>query len=344
MQDGWERRHQFITLDIPTITDMLRPVLPGKKVVSATPLDGGLVNTNYKLSIAGLDEAYVLRIYARDHQACRKEVDIFRLVHDRVPVPEVLYADTEGARYGSPYTLTKWVEGIMLSKILAGANTADSSRGHNELGTECGPYTSEIAYSEIAYSLGSVLAAIGSYTFPQPGFFGPGLKVEQPPWSAMDYIEECLFQGKAGQRLGETLTQRLWKLIEDNAVYLNEVEGAFALVHADYKGPNILMRHVANGWRTAAVLDWEFAFAGSSLFDIGNMLRYDKQLPPEFEPHFIRGFLQQGGKLPSEWKRISKLLDLVNLCGFLNALDQGGTLFEDATKLITETIEDWESY
>jgi len=47
------------------------------------------------------------------------------------------------------------------------------------------------------------------------------------------------------------------------------------LVHADYNGKNLLMQSTHEGWQVAAVLDWEFAFAGSPLFDTGNFLRHE---------------------------------------------------------------------
>jgi len=49
------------------------------------------------------------------------------------------------------------------------------------------------------------------------------------------------------------------------------------------------------------------------------------------------------GELPAAWRRIAMLLDLVNLCEFLNALGQGGTRVDDVTRLIRATIEHFEA-
>jgi hypothetical protein len=89
--------------------------------------------------------------------------------------------------------------------------------------------------------------------------------------------------------------------------------GARQLVHSDFNPKNIL---VADGTVTA-VLDWEFAFSGSPLFDVGNMLRFVGDYPPAFENGFVNGFAGNGGHLPPGWRRISAALDLFALADLL---------------------------
>ncbi len=119
MKDNWERSHPFVRLDLPTLTDLARPILPGRAVVHADLLTAGLANTNYKVLVSGYDTPFVIRVYTRDFAACRKEVDIYNLIHDRVPLPDILYADVDGRRYERPYAVTSWVDGVMLDRALA---------------------------------------------------------------------------------------------------------------------------------------------------------------------------------------------------------------------------------
>jgi aminoglycoside phosphotransferase (APT) family kinase protein len=323
MQENWQRRHAFVSLDTATITHLLQPAFPGQRLVSAEVMSGGLINTNYKIHVSGLAEPYVLRIYMRDHAACQKERDIFQLIHSRVPVPEIIYADTDGLRYVQPYAITTWVEGITLQALLNRGNLQEMS--------------------EAAYAVGSVLATISSYTFEQAGFFGQGIVVAQPMLGIADYIKARL-DAQAGQRLGPTLTERVWQLVTDNAVRLKEIEGAASLVHSDFQAANILVKQEAGAWTVAAVLDWEWAHSGTTLFDIAILLRHYKQQPTLFEPRFIEGFVRQGGRLPYAWKKLTKLLDLVNLCEFLNGPDSRGTMADDVTNIILDTVENWESF
>lgn len=328
LNSGRLRRHDFVDLDGSTITAMLQPVFPGSEVVSAALLTDGYVNTNYRVWVSGVEEAVVLRVYVRDAAACRKDLDIYSLVSGRVPVPELLYADPEGSLFGGPYAVMRWVDGVMLNEVLA----VDGEDG----------------ISEAARAVGEALAAIGSHTFPRSGFFGPGLEIADPFGSAGDsllsYIEGCLFRGRAGQRLGAELTARVWDLVTGNASRLAGLDGMPSLVHSDFNGSNILMSRESGHWRTAAVLDWEFAHSGSSLFDIGIMLRHDRTLHPAFEPGFISGFVDGGGGLPVGWKQLTKLLDLLNLCELLDSPTGRGSLVTEAAELVAVTVTYWDEY
>jgi hypothetical protein len=58
------------------IAHILSRALPGHapKIVRAT--ERGLINVMYRLCVESLQEAFVLRVYARDPSACQKEVDL----------------------------------------------------------------------------------------------------------------------------------------------------------------------------------------------------------------------------------------------------------------------------
>ncbi len=326
MQRSWNRRHDFVELDKSTLTSMLQPIFPGKQVVEAELLTAGLCNTNYKIKVSGLADAFVLRLYIRNRAACQKDYDIFNLVQKHVPVPELLYIDSEGSRYATAYAVMKWVDGTLLSDVIATGKQVDI--------TDC------------AYAVGKILAHIGMYTFPRAGFFGSGLVIAQPFDDAnatfLDTLEQFLFKGNTDLYLGSMLRDRLWRFVLPNVSYLESVKESASLVHSDFKGVNILVRQEHSFWQVAAVLDWEFAFVGSPLIDIANMLRYDRLLPDGFEAEFLRGYQEEGGQLPHGWKRTSKLLDLLSLCEFLNAPHPNDAVIEEVTGLIVGTMEHWE--
>lgn len=324
MEENWGRRHDFVTLEDGRIADLLQPVFPGKSVVSAQLLTEGHCNTNYKIQISGLDDAFVLRLYIRDRAACQKDRDIFNLVQDRVPIAELLYANSEAE---VPYAVMKWVDGVLLSDVLASGEA--------------------LAIAECAYAAGTTLATIGTHTFPRAGFFGPGLVIAEPfdtDTLFLDTLDLFLFKGSASQQLGEALTQRLWQFATDHADEAAIMQGTPVLVHSDYKGINLLMRQERAGWRTAAVLDWEFALAATPLFDIGNMLRHERDYPAIFATRFINGYQDNGGQLPTGWKKAAKLIDLLALCEFLSKPARANALTQEVTGLIVETLEHWDEY
>jgi aminoglycoside phosphotransferase (APT) family kinase protein len=329
MQEGWGRRYALLELDTETLARLLEPVAQGRTLVLAEPISGGLVNTNYRITLSGSQDTLILRLYTRDPSACRLELDIYQLTHRKVPMAEVLYADPDGACCGRPYMVTRWVEGTKLDRLLASGDVA--------------------TISAAALAVGETLAALTTLGFPQSGFFGPGLAVSRPLGTSREsvvaYVRSSLFEREAGRRLGEDLTDQIWTLLRENAALLDEADGPANLVHGDYKAQNILVRQGPRGsWSMAAVLDWEFAMAGSSLFDLSILLRYADTLPPVFEQGIVAGYRAAGAKLPQDWKRLTKLLDLVNLCEFLCSPDPRAAMVSDVTSLVRATCERWQSY
>jgi aminoglycoside phosphotransferase (APT) family kinase protein len=97
----------------------------------------------------------------------------------------------------------------------------------------------------------------------------------------------------------------------------SRVAGARQLVHSDYNPKNLLAVPSGGRWSISAVLDWEFAFSGSPLTDVGNMLRFRDAHPPGFDGAFVRGYREAGGVLPPRWREISEALDLYALADLL---------------------------
>jgi aminoglycoside phosphotransferase (APT) family kinase protein len=329
MQEGWGRRYALLTLDTETLARLLEPIASGHAILSAEAVGGGLVNTNYRVSLSGWADAIVVRLYTRELSACHLELDIFQLAHSRVPMPDVLYADPEGERCGRPYMVTRWIEGQKLDRLLA---TGDGD-----------------TIAAAAAEVGQTLAALAAYRFDGPGFFGPELSIREPLGplreSVVASVRSYLFEREAGQRLGNELAEQVWMLLSENATLLDDADGPATLVHGDYKAQNILLRQRSPaGWQMAAVLDWEFAMAGNSLFDLSILLRYADSLSPAFEQGVVASYRDAGGRLPREWKRVIKLLDLLNLCEFLCGQSPRDAMISDVTRLIQATIDGWDRY
>lgn len=328
MQEGWERRSPDVELTSEEIGSLLATALPGEQVERTERLSGGLANTNYKVVLAGRQEPVVLRLYTRDPYACAREVAIHRLVAGRVPVPEVLYAECAGDAGGTSVAVMRWVDGIKLDALLAEKD--------------------ERAIGSAAVAVGATLAALGAFQFPRAGFFGPDLMVAEPlpgmREACLGYVEEALFTRKGAERLGATRAQSIWALLNANAALLDAADSTPQLVHGDYKAQNLLVRETSPGWEVAAALDWEFAFAGSPLIDLSILLRYAERLPSTFASGVVAGYTGTGGTLPDDWRRILKLLDLMNLCDFAARAEPDGTMLTDVASLLDATLDGWERF
>jgi aminoglycoside phosphotransferase (APT) family kinase protein len=85
------------------------------------------------------------------------------------------------------------------------------------------------------------------------------------------------------------------------------------LVHSDFKPTNIKWLPEV---QDVLVLDWEFAWSGPGLFDLGQMLRWDPSAA--FAAGLECGYRRAGGVLAADWRRLAELLDLFNLVGLLD--------------------------
>jgi Ser/Thr protein kinase RdoA (MazF antagonist) len=314
MERGWERAHPFVELSAGELERRVAAALPGAHVVAAQPLTSGLRNTNYRLDLGGGASA-VLRLYVADPGACARETGVLRAVAGRVPAPRVLFADVNAT---PPFSLLEWLEGEPLDAMLRDADAATSLA--------------------IATSCGAGLARIHDITFPAAGFLGPGMRVvaPMPSWSRAVLHE---LAGTAEERLGPELAATLRAAVSSNADAVERVWSDAVLAHADYKPWNLLMATVdlsADGVNLAGVLDWEFACAGCRLIDFATFLRDEASRPPGFGQAFAAGYRAAGGTLPDDWRRLTLLVDLLNLVQLLSWA--GDRAAAELTRLVAETV------
>ena len=273
--------------------------LPDRRIVVAHALTGGYSNENIQI-IVDDGGSYVLRRY-RGTNAAAVETALAARLARVVPVAEVVAADPTGTACGEPVLLSRFMPGRPVSELL--------------------PQLPPDEAADLGRWIGWALGAIGTVRFAQPGFFAdgalePGPPGAEPALGLPEYVARCLKEGNAEGHLTPREQDDLRYLAERSAPALNALRGERRLVHADYNPKNMLAERDPDGrWRLTAVLDWEFAFSSSPLFDIGNMLRHERA--PGFADAFLTGFTENGGHLPGNWRELSRALDLYSLADFL---------------------------
>ena len=279
----------------------------------STLLGGGKVNSNYALSLKVDPFNAVLRLCARGQSTCRMERDILQTLEDRVCVAKVLL---DGSDNTQPFLVLSWVNGETLDHTLD-----QQSRNPAKLGSQAG----------------DVLADIHQLDFPEAGFFGEGLKIEKPfplgKESFLSFVMPAL-DARAGKRLGADRTDHLRQFSNWAAPLLDQLPKRACLIHSDFNPPNLMVFH----GKLAAVLDWEFAHAGTPLTDIANMLRHRPYQPPEFNEAFITAYEAKAGALPPNWQSLSRILDLMAQIEMLDAPEDRPGIFKWAIERIEDTI------
>ena len=238
-------------------------------------------------------------------------------------MPEILYAATSEEDGVAPHVLMRWVKGVTFRQLKA----------------RCDPR--EIA--EAAHSIGETLARVASFEFVGPGTIGPGLTIGAPlleaNYGAATFVESCLGSPETQRRLDAPLRERVRQFIWHWAPRMAFLGEEHRLVHSDFGGPNLLVDEVDGRWGVSAVIDWEFAFSGPPLVDVGHMMRYERSGRPLVEPWFSEGFLAGGGTLPQNWRDLARAVDLMALCEIVTRPALPESVVPELAELIAATTD-----
>ncbi len=320
-----DRRHPLLELEPERIAAMVDEVCPGADVVSSERVTGGRCNTNFRVRLRARRGSVLLRVYARGADVAAKELALCRRLIGVVPVPEARSDRVVTDDLGRPFALFEWVELPPLEAALAGAD--------------------DVTAGAFGRSAGSHLARIESVRFDRQGDLDGGLNVR--PWdmpgdgSLAGYVTACLALEPVTRRLGARRCDSLASLVAREGWRLEEASGLPALVHADFNPTNMLAGGAGSGAHVGCVLDWEFAHAGTTMMDFGNLLRVHRKLPGAFVDGFLSGYQSLAGPLPRDWRARSLLIDLTAHLEFLTSEADRGEIHRTALATIDDTLDRW---
>jgi len=151
--------------------------------------------------------------------------------------------------------------------------------------------------------VGRALAEIHALTYPKTGDLAADLSLAKllpdegdEDFAARGYGHAML--SEAEPYLDPALAARIAAFLDHDPIAARDVLDVPVLCHCDFKVSN---PHVTPA-EELVVLDWEFAWAGPRLIDIGQLLRWH---PPEsFVRPFADAYRAGGGVLIDDWRRL----------------------------------------
>lgn len=296
---NWEKTSTLITLEPSVINAMVNSIYPGAPIASLHLLEGGCANLNIHVTLEDHPRPLLLRIYVRDPKASRIEQRVETLLRPTLPVPQT-YATGNVA--GFQFAFKEFMEGIPLRDLLL----------------------SEVPYDlkSIMYEIGRMLSQLSNHRFPQSGFFDEHLRVNQPftPHFAKELYENLIENPLVTQNLDKETRNRLLGITDRFTVDLVDTTQP-CLVHGDFDPANILVKKTEGAWRISALLDFEFAHAGSSLLDIATMLRYGHLMPAVYGEGLLEGLRAHGFTLEASLAASVSLLNCLALIEILARTD-----------------------
>lgn len=309
-----------VEVDRATVELLFEPITQGSALGAITPVDGGLVNTLFRVTTVD-QSTYALRISPCDRDGAldllglEREAELLDSVAPFIPVPRPVVWDASGTRSGLRFVIYPWIDGITLN--------------------ECRREHGAASLASLAEPIGRLVATMRSI----PDIDSRGTFRRLSIVEAVRDAEDRLTSSHARHRLGATAADALRATLDDKKSALEALDRERCLVHGDFGGRNIVVRATRAGtWEIAGVLDWEMAAIGSPLWDIGSLFRYATRYSTEFRAGFGRGYRAAGGSLPDEWWTLARLLDVTRVVAILSETRDLSTVFDDCRSIVASVI------
>lgn len=274
-------------------------------------MPGGYSGETFAVRVAG--EQLVLRIYLRCPERAAVDLALLGRLARVLPVPEIIDARTTTEDVPNPpFLLTRRLGGVRLDEVLAAASP-------------------ELA-GALGRSVGAALALIGTQVFARPGGFVDATLQphrELIPDNLHEWVDEKLGALWPSSRIAD-----LHGVVDAVQPLLEEVADEARLVHSDFNPKNLLVD--PESAQVSGVLDWEFAYAGSPLADVGNMLRFPP--PDAFARTFAQTYEDRAPAVPENWLEIARALDLWALVE-LAAREGQHAVADSAAALLRQVVE-----
>jgi aminoglycoside phosphotransferase (APT) family kinase protein len=265
----------------------LSALVGGAEVV---PLSGGYSGETFLVTGAG--EQAVLRLYARHPERAAVDQALLDRLRGLLPVPRVLEAVTVPAGTGRPpFLLLEALPGDRLDLVL--------------------PAADEPLRHRLGEAVAGVLTLLATERMPRPGqFVDASLDPAPFPPDAGDPLDFLAARRRTPWFAGLTDAERDGlRAVARRARTLTATPARTALVHADFNPKNLLVDPATGG--VTGVLDWEFAYAGAPLGDLGNLLRFEAD--PVFAAAAAGTYTDRAPDVPPDWLEVARALDLYAL-------------------------------
>ena len=315
-QDRYSQHAASADISVSLIEEALSQRGGRFRGASFMKLSGGFQNANYLVEKNG--ERMVFRFYATGSETARREMGLLKfLSNTQIPVPRVIDSfETDG-------------KSVVILEYLQGRQLQDALQN---------PLQQPLP-AETFRQLGAQLAKIHSIEFSRTGFIGPDMKIGDQFESfgafLKIFIVKTLSEIKE-ERLDYSVRDRLLRLVDERWALVMETEPQKQLVHCDFNPKNIL---VTSEGEVSGILDWEFCLSGNGLIDLGNFFRFLYDYPSDARSVFMEGYKSIKGSIQPNWYDVALLLDIGNMCSFLERREDYQKSFHTARTVIQSTLE-----
>jgi aminoglycoside phosphotransferase (APT) family kinase protein len=247
-------------LDGPVLTAkvaqaVLRPAFPSVVIDRVLPRTGGENSAVYEVHTREPATRMIIKLYSEElHWKLRKEVYVYGLLGEGLPLPRVLHVDESRGIVDRSAIVLSLLAGAPLSTVGDQLDEGDVSR--------------------IYRRLGEVLASI--HRIAQPGFGYIGTELLDPLPTNAEYMA-ARFAHKLAEfaNLGgdPAIHEAVSRYVAAHAGMFADCRGA-VLCHNDFHEGNVLVDRGERGWEVTGIIDMENAVAADPVLDLAKTEYY----------------------------------------------------------------------
>lgn len=313
MEIGWERTLPLVKIDDELIAALIEGVVNKEDIVDIDLLDEGCRTTNYLISTKNEDK-YVLKIFYENDKSYKKEISLFNMIRNNIPVQKIFKIDRDKRISNKEYIIYKYIGGKTISEYLKQGKKLNK---------------------ELCKSVASVLGKIHNIKFDTRGYLDEKLNVINQIEPISNLLDKYI-NDNVKLRLGNRKINKIRSIIYRYEKELSHIERDSRLIHGDFQGTNIII----NNESVSGIIDWEFCMSGSPLMDIGQFFRYEEYFDNELIMAFEKEYKEVCDyKLIDNWYNISKIIDLLSLIQLMSRDEDMPNKYNKINQIIEDIIE-----
>ncbi len=303
---GWERSTPIIDIKTEKLKSIFTEYDNTLSVTDFSTIQLGCKNSNF--IVYTNKGKFLLRIVNK--AGFNNEIIAYELVKGKINIPNLLFHTTKDKENIFVY---QYIKGVSLQKRIIESNQCDNS-----------------LLEQAAKAVAMIHNTPKEKTI--------GLAEWDVPLFEMWY-QYFLDNPTVRALTGVELRERIQRLILDKQEFISEIDSYKSFIHGDFRPANILI----DEHDQLFFVDWEDAWWGHSIADIGQFLRYRKF----FNDTHINLFEQTYNtfadkKLPDNWLELCLFRDLVNPLQLLSSNQDAPFRNADLINIIEGILAYWD--
>jgi len=235
------------------------------------------------------------------------EIIAYELMKGKINIPNLLF---QTAKHNSNIFIYQYINGVSLQKIIIERNQCETS------------------LLEQAAKASAII-----HNTPKEKTAGLA-EWDVPPFEM--WYDSFLNKPTVIAVIGEEMRERIQRLVLDKQKFISEIDSYKSFIHCDFRPANMLV----DEHNQVFFVDWEGAWRGHSIADIGTFLRYRQFFNDTHISLFGQIYNTFANKrLPDNWIELSLFRDLVNPLSLLSP--EAPYRNADLIAIIKETLVYW---